>query len=133
MSESISSFGERWKARARQLKHETCALYLVVCDRRTPWYAKLFATVVVAYAFSPIDLVPDFIPVVGYLDDLILVPLGVAIAIKMIPAQVMQECRQRAMQEFASGKPVNYVAGVLIALVWVWVLVTIVRKFTRER
>lgn len=131
MVENKPSLLQRWKARARQLKHETYALYLAVRDRRTPWYAKLFSGVVVAYAFSPIDLVPDFIPVLGYLDDLILIPLGVAAAVKMIPFEVMHECRQRAQQEFASGKPVNYVAGVLVALVWILVLIMIVRRFVK--
>lgn len=131
MGENKPSSWENWKARAHHLKQETYTLYLAVRDRRTPWYAKLFSGVVVAYAFSPIDLVPDFIPVLGYLDDLILIPLGVAVAVKMIPTDVMQECRQRATQEFASGKPVNYVAGVLIALIWIILVALMIRSFLR--
>lgn len=75
------------KERARHLKAETFALYLAARDPRTPWYAKLIVADIVAYAFSPIDLIPDFVPVLGYLDDLILVPMGIALAIKLIPIQ----------------------------------------------
>ena len=82
---------ERWKQRARELKTETYALYLAVKDPRVPWYAKFSALCVVAYALSPIDLIPDFIPVVGYLDDLVLVPIGIALTIKMIPLDVLAE------------------------------------------
>lgn len=131
MGENKPSSWENWKARAHHLKQETYTLYLAVRDRRTPWYAKLFSGAVLAYAFSPIDLVPDFIPVLGYLDDLIFIPLGVAVAVKMIPTDVMQECRQRATQEFASGKPVNYVAGVLIALIWIILVALMIRSFLR--
>ncbi|MCL5612169.1 MAG: YkvA family protein, partial [Chloroflexi bacterium] len=73
---------DKLKQRARTLKHETIALYFAFRDPRTPWYAKIFAALVVAYAFSPIDLIPDFIPVLGYLDDLILVPAGIALAVR---------------------------------------------------
>ncbi len=84
----MHSLIDTWKRRARQLKAETYALFLAYRDRRTPWYARLFAACVVAYAFSPLDLIPDFVPVLGYLDDLILIPLGLALALKMIPPQV---------------------------------------------
>ena len=77
------------KQRARLLKTQTFALYLAYQHPATPWYAKFFAGLVAAYAFSPIDLIPDFIPVLGYLDDLILIPLGVTLALKMIPTEVM--------------------------------------------
>lgn len=118
---------ERWKNDAGKLKKETYALYLAVRDVRTPWYAKVFTGLVVAYAFSPIDLIPDFIPVLGYVDDLILVPLGVAVAIKMIPREVMDECQIRSEKEFASGKPVNKVAGAVIILIWLVVVLLILR------
>ncbi len=86
------------KQRARHLKSETFALYLAARDPRTPWYAKLLVAGIVAYAFSPIDLIPDFVPVLGYLDDLILIPLGIALAIKMVPHSVLAECRARAQE-----------------------------------
>src|SRR5215212_6202650 len=100
-----------WKRWAGRLKSETYALYLAYKDPRVPWYAKLFVALVVGYAFSPIDLIPDSIPVLGYLDDLILVPLGVALAVRMIPPPVLAECRERAQVVMANGKPINRVAA----------------------
>lgn len=108
----------RWKGRARQLKREVFALYLAVRDPRCPWYARLFAGMVVADAFSPIDLIPDFIPVLGYLDDLLLVPLGIAVAIKLIPPQVLAESRAEAGRVLAAGKPVNRAAAAVIVAIW---------------
>jgi uncharacterized membrane protein YkvA (DUF1232 family) len=108
----------RWKQRARQLKTETYALYLAYRDPRTPWYARVFAACVVGYAFSPIDLIPDPIPVLGYLDDLILVPLGIALAIKMIPPPVLAECRQQAQALMAEGRPVNWAVAIVIIAIW---------------
>ncbi len=107
-----------WKQRARQLKAETYALYLAYRDPRTPWWGRLFAAIVVGYAFSPLDLIPDFVPVLGYLDDLILVPLGVFLAVKMIPAEVMVESKAKARALMADGKPVSRVAALVIVGVW---------------
>jgi uncharacterized membrane protein YkvA (DUF1232 family) len=107
-----------WKAWGRRLKSETYAIYLAYRDPRTPWYARVVATVVVAYAFSPIDLVPDFIPVLGYLDDLILVPLGIALARRMVPATVMAECREKAQASIALGQPANWGAAAAIIAIW---------------
>jgi uncharacterized membrane protein YkvA (DUF1232 family) len=84
-----------------------------------PWYARLFAACVVAYAFSPIDLIPDPIPVLGYLDDLVLIPLGIWLALKMIPPEVMADCRVRAREELARDKPVNWLAGAIIVAIWI--------------
>ncbi|HOT93350.1 MAG TPA: YkvA family protein [Anaerolineae bacterium] len=109
---------ETWKQRARQLKAETYALYLAYRDPRTPWYARIYAAVVVGYAFSPIDLIPDFIPVLGYLDDLVLVPLGIWLALKLIPPEVMAESRDKAQTIMADGKPVNRAAAVVIVSIW---------------
>ncbi len=109
---------KKFKKRVSDLKKDTYALYLAYLDKRTPWYAKVFAGLVVAYAFSPIDLIPDFIPVLGYLDDLILVPLGIALAVKMIPAEVMAESREKANEELRSGKPVSWFAAAVIILIW---------------
>jgi len=115
----MPAFVETWKSRAHQLKTDVYALYLAYKDPRTPWYGRLFAALVVAYAFSPIDLIPDPIPVLGYLDDLVLVPLGVYIALRMIPPQVMADSRQQARDVMAQGKPVNKVAAAVIILIWV--------------
>ena len=106
------------KQRARLLKAETFALYLAARHPDTPWYAKLLVAGVVAYAFSPIDLIPDFVPVLGYVDDLILIPMGIALAIKMIPPSVLTECRARAQKVISNGKPVSRVAAVVIVVIW---------------
>jgi uncharacterized membrane protein YkvA (DUF1232 family) len=122
---------EAWKHRARQLKVETYAIYLAYRDPRVPWYARLFAAGVVAYAFSPIDLIPDFIPVLGYLDDLVLVPVGVALALRMIPEHVMQECRERAEEAMAEGKPTNWKAAAAIVAMWVLLAVVAIALVLR--
>ena len=109
---------EAWKQRARQLKTETYALYLAYRDPGTPWYARLFAALVVGYAFSPIDLIPDFIPVLGYLDDLVLVPLGAALAFKMIPPDILAESREKAGEAMSEGKPTNWAAAAVIVVLW---------------
>jgi uncharacterized membrane protein YkvA (DUF1232 family) len=106
------------KQRAHQLEAETFALYLAARDPRTPWYVKLLVAGIAAYAFSPIDLIPDFVPVLGYLDDLILIPLGIALAIKLVPHQVLADCRARAQKTIRNGKPVSLVASTLIVLIW---------------
>jgi uncharacterized membrane protein YkvA (DUF1232 family) len=106
------------KQQARHLKSETFALYFAARDHRTPWYAKLLVAVIVAYALSPIDLIPDFLPVIGYLDDLILIPLGIAIAIKLIPRSVLDDCRIRALKTINNEKPVSWFAGFVIVLIW---------------
>ena len=82
------------KQLAKKLKKETYAVYLASKDSRTPWYARLLSIIIVAYAFSPIDLIPDFVPILGYLDDLIIVPLGIWFVIKMIPKNILAECRE---------------------------------------
>ncbi|MGE5123295.1 MAG: YkvA family protein [Acidobacteriaceae bacterium] len=115
----MPSFVDTWKSRARQLKTELYALFLAYKDPRTPWYARILAAVVVGYAFSPIDLIPDPIPVLGYLDDLVLIPLGIYLALRLIPPEVMSECRQQAQETMDQGKPVNKVAAVVIVLIWV--------------
>lgn len=104
------------RQRARALKRETYALYIAYRDPRTPWYARVVAACVVAYAFSPIDLIPDFVPLLGYLDDLILVPLGIALALRLIPAEVMVESRIRAAD--AAQRPTNWAAAVVIIMLW---------------
>jgi uncharacterized membrane protein YkvA (DUF1232 family) len=108
----------RWKRQVTRLKQETLALSLAYRDPRVPWYAKVFAAGVVAYAFSPLDLIPDFVPVLGYLDDLILVPLGFALALKMIPPEVMAESRIRAQEALGQDRPTNWIAGGIVVAVW---------------
>ncbi len=106
-----------WKDKARWLRTEVHAVYLASRHPAVPWYAKALIALVVAYALSPIDLIPDFIPVLGYLDDLILVPAGIALAIKMIPPPVMEECRRKAAA--AGQAPRNWIVAVLIVGLWI--------------
>ena len=108
---------EGWKRRARELKREVHALYFACRDPRVPWYAKALAIGIVAYAFSPIDLIPDFIPVLGYLDELVLIPLGVLAVRAMVPPDVLMECRERARQ--METRPRNRVAAGVIVATWI--------------
>jgi len=109
---------ELLKRQARQLKRETYALYLAARHPATPWYAKLLIAAVVAYALSPIDLIPDFVPILGYLDDLLLLPIGIALAIRLLPPAVMAECRARAQEVALNGKPVSRGAAAVIVMIW---------------
>jgi uncharacterized membrane protein YkvA (DUF1232 family) len=112
----------RWlKARAHGLKADAFALYFVARDPRTPWYARAIAGAVVAYALSPFDLIPDFIPVIGYLDDLVIVPLGVVVVLKLIPEEVMRDCRARA--DAAAARPISRMGAAFMIAVWLLVAV----------
>ena len=118
------------KEHANRLKVETYALYLAARDSRTPWYAKLIVAAIVAYALSSIDLIPDFVPVLGYLDDLIFIPLGITLAIKLIPDSILAECRTHAQETMQNGKPVSWVAGTVIIFIWfILVLLSILWGF----
>ncbi len=108
-----------WRERVVALEAETYALYLAYRDPRVPWVARVLAALVVGYALSPIDLIPDFIPILGYLDDLVLVPLGVWLVLRMMPPQVVAESRVRARETVADGLPVSRPASVVIVLIWV--------------
>ena len=111
-----SRFGDALRAKARSLQRETLALYHAGRDPRTPLAARLITILVVAYALSPIDLIPDFIPVLGLLDELILIPLGIALALRLIPAEAMAEARARA--DAALAWPKSYAAAAVILLIW---------------
>jgi uncharacterized membrane protein YkvA (DUF1232 family) len=107
---------DRLKSWGRVIRRDAHALYLAARDPRVPWYAKALAASVAAYALSPIDLIPDFIPVLGQLDDLLIVPLGIALAVRLIPAAVMAE--HRAAAEAAMARPASRAAAAAIVLVW---------------
>ena len=109
---------QTWKQRVRQLKKEQLAIYIACKDPRVPWYARVFAGFVVAYALSPIDLIPDVIPILGYLDDLILVPLGIILVLKMIPPAVLAECREKAEAAMNQDKPTSWIAAIVIVAIW---------------
>ncbi|MDO7484904.1 YkvA family protein [Peribacillus frigoritolerans] len=116
---------------ARSLKRQIFILYLACKDVRVPWYAKVYTACVVAYAFSPIDLIPDFIPILGYLDDVILVPIGIMIALKMIPKSVLTDCEVKAEEMMKNGKPKNWIVGTIIVMIWgliiIWAIINIYR------
>jgi uncharacterized membrane protein YkvA (DUF1232 family) len=125
----------RLKEAAWKLKIETYALYLACRDRRTPWYAKALALFVVAHTFSPIDLIPDFIPVLGYLDDLIITPLGIWLALKMIPPEVMAEARQQAAKNMSVDHKLGRWGAVIIISTWLVALAAVgylVYRFVRR-
>ena len=107
----------RLKDWARVIKRDVHALYLASRDPRVPWYAKALAVLVAGYALSPIDLIPDFIPVLGYLDDVVLVPLGILAVIKLIPPEIMAE--QRELAAAAHERPASLTAGIVIGCIWV--------------
>lgn len=118
---------ERLKSRARALKDEALAVYLAAKDPRTPWYAKALVFFVVAHTFSPIDLIPDFIPILGYLDDLIITPGGLWLAVRLIPAEVLEEARATvATQSPERNVGCGAVGAVVIILVWIALLIGIV-------
>jgi uncharacterized membrane protein YkvA (DUF1232 family) len=116
---------DRWKKAARRLEHDTYAVWLAVRDPRVPWYARAIGLFVVAYAVSPIDLIPDFIPVIGYLDDMVVVPLGIALMLRLIPPQVMAEARARADEALDGDRPGGHVAATIgsAVIIAVWLVV----------
>jgi uncharacterized membrane protein YkvA (DUF1232 family) len=116
-----------WRGRIRALEADTYALYLASRDPRVPWPAKLVAALTVAYALSPIDLIPDFIPVIGYLDDLVLIPLGLALAIRLVPPFLLAEHRAEAARRFAQGGPRSRLGVVFVAVVWILAVVWLAR------
>lgn len=127
----MREFIEKWKRQAKQLKVEVYALYLAYQDPRVPWFAKVFVACLVGYAFSPIDLIPDFIPIIGYLDDLILIPLGIKLALSMIPENVMNESREKARETPGQGKLVNWAAMTVIILIWISLAVLAIAYIAR--
>jgi uncharacterized membrane protein YkvA (DUF1232 family) len=127
--------GKRLKGWAERIKTDTWALYLASSDPRVPWYAKLLAGLIIAYALSPIDLIPDFIPVVGYLDDLLLVPAGIALAARLIPRDVLEEHRAQARRRLGERHPHSRLGAILVVAVWgigvLWLSFTLYRMWRR--
>jgi len=133
-----SGITEKLRTWAKQLKQEIYTLYFAYKDPCTPWFAKAFIFCVVGYALSPMDLIPDFIPVLGYLDDIVILPLGIALALKMVPPQVLSECRKKAREKMNTGRSKSVattamvIAGSLVMLIliglpvawclWYWIL-----------
>jgi uncharacterized membrane protein YkvA (DUF1232 family) len=119
------------KNRAVALKREAYALYIAARDPRVPWYARVFMGLVLAHTFSPIDLIPDFIPVLGYLDDLIVTSLGIALALKMIPAQVMTDARKQAEERLRQGEPISRAGAIMVIAVWLIIITAVVWSIAR--
>ncbi len=111
---------QRVRQQATKLKHHTLTVYFITKDPKTPLLVKLLAILIAAYALSPIDLIPDFIPVIGLLDDLIIVPLGLALVLRLTPKEVIESTKQKA--EHTSTKPVNYITGAIFVIIWIIVL-----------
>ena len=122
---------DTWKQKAKQVKREIHAVYLAMKDPRTPWYARVLAAIIVGYAFSPIDLIPDPIPILGYLDDLVLLPLGILMLVKIIPSEVLLECRAKAASSDGNKKPKNWIAGSIIIAICVGLILLTARYILR--
>jgi uncharacterized membrane protein YkvA (DUF1232 family) len=112
---------ERLKTKAREIKNELTALSLAYRHPAVPWHAKLCMAIVIGYALSPIDLIPDFIPILGYLDDLILIPMGIKIALKMIPEDIMIQCREQAIESEKKSLGSSWIAAVIILGIWAFI------------
>jgi len=121
----------RLQSRARTLKREAYALYIATHDPRVPWYAKVFLALVVAHTFSPIDLIPDFIPVLGYLDDLVVTPLGIALALKMVPPEVTVDARRQAEELMQQGKPISRAGAIMVVAIWLVILIASIWSIVR--
>jgi uncharacterized membrane protein YkvA (DUF1232 family) len=120
-----------WQQRASRLRLEVNALYLVYRDPRTPPYARLLAACVMAYALSPVDLIPDFIPVLGHLDDLVLVPLGIALTLRMIPAPVLTDCRAKAQAGLSPDRPASGKAVATVFVLWLLLAALVISLIVR--
>ncbi len=122
------NFFNKLRSWSKKLKEDSYALYLAYKDPRAGLFPKVFAFVVIAYFFSPIDLIPDFIPIVGYIDDVILIPLGLFIAIKLMPAEVMEDARKKAKNLYDKEKPKNWVVAIIIVSIWCIIVTLVVIK-----
>lgn len=116
------TLNQRLKQWARKLKNDVIAMYFAMKHPQTPLYAKVFAAIIVGYALSPIDLIPDFVPVLGYVDDVILLPLCITLAIKMIPPNILEACREEAKNNPPTTKPKIWGAAYIIVMLWLIVL-----------
>lgn len=126
--QKLMKWTDKLKQKAKSLEVELTAVYFAMKDKRTPFVTKLLIALTVSYALSPIDLIPDFIPVLGYLDDLIIVPLLITLSMKMIPSEVMQECKLRAQNEMITNKIIGIWSAVAIILIWVALIIWIILK-----
>jgi len=110
------------KDKAKRLKNEIYAIFLAFKDKRTPIYAKIMIGLTISYALSPIDLIPDFIPIIGYLDDLMILPLMISISIKLIPKYILIDCRNQVKANFQINKNIGIPTAIIIILIWIAIL-----------
>ncbi|BCN29138.1 YkvA family protein [Anaeromicropila herbilytica] len=110
------------KEKAKEIKKDIVTLFIAFKKKETPWYAKIIVAITVIYALSPIDLIPDFIPVLGYLDDVIILPLFIILAIKLIPKNIIEESREEAKDQWRDGKPVKWYYGIPFVVIWVFII-----------
>ncbi len=122
------NFFKNWQKKAKELRKDIFALYLSLKDRLVPWLSKFLLAFIVAYAFSPIDLVPDFVPVLGWLDDLVIIPLGVVLARGLVPKFVLLECRQKAAVLMRGKKRQSWFGGLIVITIWAILALIILRK-----
>ena len=120
---------QKLKNSAKALKTEVSAIYLSLNDKRTPLFAKVMVIFTVCYALSPIDLIPDFIPILGYLDDLIILPILITVSIRAIPKEVIEECRIKAREESRLNKKLGFYSAAVIILLWIGVAAYVVSRF----
>lgn len=124
---------ENMSEKAAKMLVDVYALFLGLGDKRVPWYAKTLAAITVGYAFSPIDLIPDFIPVLGQLDDLLLIPVGVYVTMKLIPEDTINDLRAKAQSMMGGNKPTSWIAGGIVVTIWILALVAIILKIVQRR
>lgn len=124
---------ENMSEKAAKMLVDVYALFLALGDKRVPWYAKTLAAITVGYAFSPIDLIPDLIPILGQLDDLLLIPVGVYVTMKLIPEDTISDLRAKAQSMMDGNKPTSWIAGGIVVTIWILALVAIILKIVQRR
>lgn len=124
---------ENMSEKAAKMLVDVYALFLALGDKRVPWYAKTLAAITVGYAFSPIDLIPDLIPILGQLDDLLLIPVGVYVTMKLIPEDTTNDLRAKAQSMMDGNKPTSWIAGGIVVTIWILALVAIILKIVQRR
>ena len=123
---------ENMSKKAAKMLVDVYALFLGLGDKRVPWYAKTLAAITVGYAFSPIDLIPDLIPILGQLDDLLLIPVGVYVTMKLIPEDTISDLRAKAQSMMDGNKPTSWIAGGIVVTIWILALVTIILRIVQR-
>ena len=117
------------KEKAGKLKRDIPAVFLAMKHPKTPWYARILAGIIIGYALSPVDLIPDFVPVLGYLDDLVILPLLIILLLRLIPREVFEECRQEAEDLWANGKPQKWYYAIPIIVIWLFIVFLVLHAF----